>query len=124
MSANELLLLLTVLLLLAFLLTLVLPLRGAGTTAAPPAADQPAHIIARGDDRYWYGLFYYNPDDPDPFVPKRYGLGWTINFGHPQGKLIAALILALALVPLAIALLVPGLGATGCHTFGCIPPTP
>lgn len=124
MSANELLLLLTVALLLAFLLTLVLPLRGARARPAPPAEDQPSHILARSDDRYWYGFFYYNPDDPDPFVPKRYGLGWTINFGHPQGKLIAALMLALALIPIAVALFVPGLATTGCHTFGCVPTAP
>ncbi|HEX8733576.1 MAG TPA: DUF5808 domain-containing protein [Ktedonobacterales bacterium] len=124
MGANQLLLLLTVALLLALLLALVLPLRRGGTPAPPPAEDQPSHIFARGDDRYWYGFFYYNPDDPDPFVPKRYGLGWTINFGHPLGKLFAALLLALALVPAVVALLAPGLAATGCHTFGCVPPAP
>ena len=35
------------------------------------------------DDRYWkLGMIYYNPDDPSFLVEKRYGVGWTINFGH------------------------------------------
>ena len=35
------------------------------------------------DDRYWkLGMIYYNPEDPSFFVEKRYGIGWTINFGH------------------------------------------
>jgi len=35
------------------------------------------------DDRYWkFGMIYYNPEDPSLFVEKRYGIGWTINFGH------------------------------------------
>ena len=36
--------------------------------------------VFRDDDRYWYGGFFYNnPDDPAVFVPKRFGLGWTMN---------------------------------------------
>ena len=35
------------------------------------------------DDRHWkLGMIYYNPDDPSFFIEKRYGVGWTINFGH------------------------------------------
>src|SRR5579884_326149 len=51
--------------------------------------DRPRpNIIFRDDDRYWYnGIFYNNPDDPALFVPKRFGLGWTLNFGHPQARL-------------------------------------
>jgi uncharacterized membrane protein len=36
------------------------------------------------DDMYWkLGQFYFNPDDPTIFVEKRFGIGWTMNFGHP-----------------------------------------
>ncbi|WP_432832352.1 DUF5808 domain-containing protein [Dactylosporangium sp. CA-092794] len=42
-----------------------------------------APISARGrEERGWYGFIYANPDDPHLIVPKRLGLGWTINFGH------------------------------------------
>jgi uncharacterized membrane protein len=63
-------------------------------------------MTARGDatpDSAWkWGLFYYNPDDPALFVEKRSGLGWTVNFGHPQAKLI---LVGLLLVPLVLSLL-------------------
>ena len=39
--------------------------------------------IDRKDDGYWkLGLFYYNPQDPAMLVEKRFGIGWTINFGN------------------------------------------
>jgi uncharacterized membrane protein len=34
-------------------------------------------------DRAWkLGQFYYNPDDPALLVEKRFGIGYTINFGN------------------------------------------
>ena len=34
-------------------------------------------------DRCWkLGQIYYNPDDPAMLVEKRFGLGYTLNFGH------------------------------------------
>ncbi len=42
------------------------------------------------DDSYWkLGLIYYNPHDPSIFVQKRYGIGWTVNFGRPAVMTIA-----------------------------------
>lgn len=41
------------------------------------------------DDKYWKaGIFYFNKNDPSIFVEKRFGVGWTLNFGHPLGYLI------------------------------------
>jgi uncharacterized membrane protein len=35
-------------------------------------------------DAMWRGgLIYYNPGDAAVIVPKRYGLGWTLNFARP-----------------------------------------
>ncbi|MFC7280060.1 DUF5808 domain-containing protein [Paractinoplanes rhizophilus] len=31
----------------------------------------------------WQGWFYSDPRDPRLFVPRRSGLGLTLNFGHP-----------------------------------------
>jgi uncharacterized membrane protein len=63
-------------------------------------------VTARGDatpDSAWIGgLFYYNPDDPALVVEKRSGLGWTVNLGHPQARLI---LIGLLLVPLVLSLL-------------------
>ena len=37
----------------------------------------------RTDDRYWLaGAIYINRNDPALFVEKRFGVGWTINFGN------------------------------------------
>ena len=41
------------------------------------------------DDHYWKaGVFYVNKNDPSIFVEKRFGVGWTINFGNPIGYVI------------------------------------
>jgi uncharacterized membrane protein len=83
--------------------------------------------VFRDDDRYWYaGVLYNNPDDPAVFVPKRFGLGWTLNFGHPQAKLVLIAILLLVLLPpLVVAIfgaLFPGsIHPSGCHPSGCYP---
>jgi uncharacterized membrane protein len=51
------------------------------------------------DDSHWKGgLFYFNKNDPSIFVEKRFGVGWTINFGNPIGYFII-------LIPIAAILL-------------------
>lgn len=83
------------------------------------ADRRPTSLMVRDDDRYWYaGFFYTNPDDADLFVPKRYGLGWTMNFGHPQAKVV---LIGLLLVLLILPILIAGPAPSGCHTFGCHP---
>jgi uncharacterized membrane protein len=78
--------------------------------------------VFRDDDRYWYaGFFYNNPDDPAVFVPKRFGLGWTLNFGHPRSKLVLIGLLVGMLVLLILPILISGTAPTGCHSFGCSP---
>lgn len=57
------------------------------------------------DDKYWIfgGSIYYNPDDPAVMVPKRVGLGSTINLGTTVGKIVMLgllLIIILSIVPL------------------------
>lgn len=50
--------------------------------------------------KYWKaGLIYNNPNDPDLWVKKRTGLGWTINFGHPHSfYILGAFVLITAAV--------------------------
>jgi uncharacterized membrane protein len=79
----------------------------------------------RDDDRYWLlgGLLYSNPDDPALFVVNRWGFGISPNLAQPLGVRIAiGILVALALIPIALMLLSPGLGAAGqgCHPLsGC-----
>ncbi|HEX9038349.1 MAG TPA: DUF5808 domain-containing protein [Ktedonobacterales bacterium] len=78
--------------------------------------------VRRGEERYWLGgVIYYNSDDPDLWVQKRYGRGWTLNFAHPGGKLFLAVMLALLLLPELLLLLGVQLTAVGCHPSGCFP---
>lgn len=44
------------------------------------------------------GLVYYAPADPTLFVPKRVGLGQTLNFARPAAWLLMVLLLGLPLV--------------------------
>ncbi len=80
--------------------------------AGSPSNRQFSGPIYREDDRYWLGgVIYYNPDDPDLLVPKRYGLGLgqTLNFGHPRAKWFI-------LGTLVVILLLTSLGALAPHT--------
>lgn len=55
-----------------------------GQSGGRIAAVAPEGSMARNDDAYWkLGTFYCNRDDPSTFVPKRFGVGWTVNLGNP-----------------------------------------
>jgi uncharacterized membrane protein len=61
--------------------------------AVAEAPDQPG-VVHRDDDRYWWaGQVYVNHDDPAWLVPKRFGSGYTVNFGHRHGWLVLAILL-------------------------------
>ena len=48
------------------------------------------------DDKYWRGgLFYINREDHALLVPRRFGLGWTLNFGNPRAAMLLAGVVAL-----------------------------
>jgi uncharacterized membrane protein len=65
---------------------------------APPVGDRTA-------DKYWkLGLFYINRNDPALFVEKRFGIGYTLNLGHPGVWVFLAVLVG---VFVAIILIVP-----------------
>jgi uncharacterized membrane protein len=46
-------------------------------------------LTHRDDDRYWHGgLFYLNRDDGALLVPRRFGIGWTLNLGNPKTAIL------------------------------------
>lgn len=54
-------------------------------------------------DRCWRaGMFYVNGNDPAILVEKRFGIGYTLNFGRPAAWVLMAVILALVMLPLLI----------------------
>src|SRR5579885_151996 len=108
--------------LIAVALVMILPIPRSAKKAGTQTNRRPNPIIFRDNGRYWYGgIFYNNPDDPEMFVPKRYGIGWTVNLGHPQGKLFMTALLLLPLVMLILTVLIAGPNPIGCHPSGCHP---
>jgi uncharacterized membrane protein len=60
-------------------------------------------------DHYRCGLFYVNPDDDRLWVPKRIGMGWTLNYARPAAYWITVFILILVGVVLWLSLHTNGL---------------
>jgi len=56
----------------------------------------------RPPDSAWSGPFYSNREDPSIFVPKRYGIGYTLNFANPWSWVVLFLIVAAATAPLVL----------------------
>lgn len=88
--------------LLAAAIMVIVSLRMGQEGVRIPAPETTATgLIPRDDDRLWKaGLVYWNPKDPALIVPKRFGIGYTFNFGH---WLAWVVLLALIAVPFAIA---------------------
>jgi uncharacterized membrane protein len=53
--------------------------------------------INQDEDHYWkLGQIYFNLGDPALFVEKRFGIGWTVNFGRPLAWIILLTIILIA----------------------------
>lgn len=64
---------------------------GQGGSRIQPMIEEEAAlgITDSDDDACWKaGVFYVNRNDPSIFVEKRFGVGWTLNFGNPIGYLV------------------------------------
>ena len=59
-----------------------------------PARTRPLTDDLADNRRCVLGVFYVNRDDPSFFVEKRFGLGYTINFGNPLAVVFLVLFLA------------------------------
>ena len=70
----------------------------------------PSDELRADDDAHWLaGVFYVNREDPSAFVPKRFGVGWTVNLGSWRG--ISFIIGFLALTVLFVILIMCSAGA-------------
>ena len=62
-------------------------------------AEAGASMMGGTPDGHWKGgVFYVNRDDAALFVPKRFGIGYTLNFGHATAWVIMGLVLVLPLI--------------------------
>jgi len=65
------------------------------------------------DDDYWiFGMFYCNKNDKRLNVPKRAGIGTTINMAHPVGKVMNVFFILIILASFAMIAWVGVLGKT------------
>ena len=68
-----------------------------------------AAAILDGDgmpDRSWkLGMFYFNPSDPSILVERRFGFGWTLNYGSIWAVAFMVTAIGLALLPYLLSLL-------------------
>ncbi len=91
---------------LAILLLVLLLLFVVYRPPEPAPAEGAATVGDRTEDRYWKaGVFYFNPKDPALLVEKRFGIGYTVNFGHWMAWLFIA---ALLLIPVLARLFLLG----------------
>jgi uncharacterized membrane protein len=65
---------------------------------APSILNEPPIGDRTPDDCWKLGFIYYNPSDPAFIVEKRFGIGWTVNFGNRWTWLLVPL----SLVPLVL----------------------
>lgn len=60
------------------------------------------------DDSYWKcGVLYFNPNDASLFLPKRFGVGWTVNWARPAAWIIVVGFFVLTAVVVAAASALP-----------------
>jgi uncharacterized membrane protein len=86
-------------------LVIVLPILAAVVVAvvvlarnnrAPDEGAEDTGLTHRDDDQYWRGgLFYINREDHSLLVPRRFGLGWTLNLANPRAAMLLTGVLAL-----------------------------
>jgi uncharacterized membrane protein len=68
----------------------------ASNNRARDVGEEDTGLTHRDDDTLWWGgLFYINREDHALLVPRRFGLGWTLNFGNPKAAMLLAGVIAL-----------------------------
>lgn len=71
----------------------------------PARSPQEPAPDSREDDRLWFaGFIYRNPADRSVLVAKRYGLGRTVNWGRPAGKVLLLGLFAIPVIAVALSL--------------------
>jgi Predicted membrane protein len=84
---------------LVLLLTVNLLLLGMLIYSRVKGLDQLRDLSSQGN-HHWKikGAVYSNPEDPAIFVPKPYGMGWTVNIAKPTGRLASAAIVGVPIL--------------------------
>lgn len=85
------------------LLVVLLVRLGQGGARGVPISETAAPVGDRTPDSKWiWGMLYFNADDPALFVEKRFGIGYTLNFGRPSAWVFIGLLVG---IPMLLGLL-------------------
>jgi uncharacterized membrane protein len=76
--------------------------QGGSRAAQGSSANEPPMGDRTPDTAWKWGQIYYNPSDPALIVEKRFGLGYTLNFGNRWSWVLVAALLAPALLSIAL----------------------
>jgi uncharacterized membrane protein len=91
----------------AVVLVVLLVRLGQGGSRGLPFSKSSVPVGDRTPDSKWvWGMIYVNADDPALFVEKRFGIGYTLNFGRPSAWALLGLLVG---IPVLLGLL---------HRFG------
>jgi uncharacterized membrane protein len=72
----------------------------------PGAVEKPNEEQVVDDDQYWTGgLVYHNKEDESLLVPKRYGLGYTFNFGKRFVWILIGIVIATPLIVITLVII-------------------
>ena len=74
-------------------------------------ADSGKAWYADEDDKWIWGLVYYNPNDSRTIVNSRVGMNSTVNLARPAGKVFAGVIVLTMLLIPCMGLLLDGIGS-------------
>jgi uncharacterized membrane protein len=97
-----------VFLVLLLIVLAVFILRYHRAVAAWGGSEKAMRADAPDDDRYWRGgAIYINRDDPAVFVPKRFGIGWTVNLGSAGGIALGVAVLLVVAGAIVLAAVAP-----------------
>ena len=55
-------------------------------------------LYKNDDDKWIWGMFYYNKNDPAWMVEKRVGIGYTINFANKKATILLVLFILLIII--------------------------
>jgi len=91
-------------------LIILVAAKGSNKLKHIPNAEAGQQLINRDDDMYYkFGSLYYNKNDPALFVEKRMGIGLTLNFARPAGKVIMGILVALIVAIFVMLAFIPGM---------------
>ena len=65
-------------------------------------------LVEDSDEHWVLGIIYFNPNDASVFLPKRFGVGWTVNMAKPAAWAFFGGIILLSVLFAVVCVMVTG----------------